>query len=87
MEKRKCLREFCSINQFQMQTRGEGVKKSENLADVINGCSRGRRVRSVVRLEGEERFELETSGPDESRASDTNTTKTRARSVCLSSMV
>ena len=31
------LREFHSINQFQMRTRG--VKKSENFVDVINGCS------------------------------------------------
>ena len=33
------LHEFCSINQFQMRTKGEGVKKSKNVADVINGCS------------------------------------------------
>ena len=30
---------FYSINQFQMQTRGERVKKSEYFADVIYGCS------------------------------------------------
>ena len=35
----KRLREIYSINQFQMQTRGEEVKKSEKFTDVINGCS------------------------------------------------
>ena len=30
------LREFYSINRFQMQIRGEGVKKSKSFADVIN---------------------------------------------------
>ena len=27
------------MNQIQMWTRGEGVKKSKNVEDVINGCS------------------------------------------------
>ena len=28
-----------SMNQIQMQTRGEGVKKSENFTDIISGRS------------------------------------------------
>ena len=33
------VREVTLILQFQMRTRGEGVKKAEKFADVINGCS------------------------------------------------
>ena len=36
------MREFYklyTINQFLMRTRGKGVKKSGNFADVIDGCS------------------------------------------------
>ena len=33
------MRGFYTANQFQMGTWGEGVKKSENLADVIKGRS------------------------------------------------
>ena len=39
------LREFHSINQIQMQTRGEGVNKSEHFADIISGSSLERGVR------------------------------------------
>ena len=31
------MREFSTVDQSQMQTRGEGVKKSQNFADVIYG--------------------------------------------------
>ena len=31
--------QFCSINQFLMQTSGEGVKESENFADITNANS------------------------------------------------
>ena len=34
-------RGFSTVNLNQMRTRGEGVKKSENLADVINGWPLG----------------------------------------------
>ena len=33
------LRELCSINQFQLRTKGGGVKKCETFADVIDGSS------------------------------------------------
>ena len=42
MEKRMYkgrLREFFSINYFQMRTRGRGSKKSQHFADVIYGGS------------------------------------------------
>ena len=39
------LREFYTANQFQMWTRGEGVNKSENVMDIINGGSRMKRKR------------------------------------------
>ena len=41
------LREFYSINQIQMQTRGVGVKKSKSFADVIYGSSLMRAVGAV----------------------------------------
>ena len=31
------MREFSTVDQSQMRTRGEGVKKSQNFADVIYG--------------------------------------------------
>ena len=33
------MREFYTTNQIQRRTMGEGVKKFENFADVVNGCS------------------------------------------------
>ena len=42
------LREFYCINQILLRTRGEGVKKSENHADIISGSSR--RARALSRI-------------------------------------
>ena len=57
MEKRmqyRMLREFYSIDQFQMRTRGEGVKKSENFADIISGSSpRSRHILDFLREGGD----------------------------------
>ena len=33
------LHEFSVINQIQMRTRGEGVRKSDNFADIVSGSS------------------------------------------------
>ena len=42
------LREFYIISHTQMQTRGEGVKKSKNFEDIISGSSLTARALSLA---------------------------------------
>ena len=44
-----------------MQTKGEGVKKVENFADVINGCSLGSQASAGLLYAQEKQFEFEIS--------------------------
>ena len=53
MEKQGRLREFYSINQIQMWTRGEWVRKNiENLVDVIRMLPKGASLYDIRTQEG-----------------------------------